>query len=120
MRPCGSIRILVALLPLILFGCGGDDSAPAASGVTLTPTNATVPVGGRQNFTVTVTGLANTAVTWSVQEGANGGSVTAAGVYTAPNTPGTFHVIATSQADSAKHVSAVVTVQAGAVQGTIQ
>ena len=41
-------------------------------------------------------------VTWSVQEGAAGGSVDASGRYTAPGTPGTFHVVATSVADASK------------------
>jgi hypothetical protein len=40
------------------------------------------------------------SIAWSVQEGAVGGSVTAAGVYTAPAcsasfVPGTYHVVAT-------------------------
>jgi hypothetical protein len=47
-----------------------------------------------------------------VQERATGGSITSAGVYTAPASTGTFHVIATSQADSAKSASATVTVNA--------
>src|SRR6266436_563853 len=44
-------------------------------------------------------GASNTAVNWTVREGAAGGSITSMGVYTAPNRSGTFHVIATSQAD---------------------
>ena len=56
------------------------------------------------------------AVTWSVQEGAPGGSVTAAGVYTAPGTAGTYHLVATSQADATKSATATVTVATGGTQ----
>jgi len=56
-----------------------------------------------------VTGAVNTAVTWRVQE-AGGGSVTNAGLYTAPAVAGTFHVLATSQADPTKTGTATVTV----------
>ncbi len=57
---------------------------------------ATVPEGGSLSFLATVKGVANTTVTWSVQEGTTGGSITSSGVYTAPNTLGTYHVVATS------------------------
>jgi uncharacterized protein (DUF1800 family) len=47
-----------------------------------------VGVGFKQQFSATVTGLANTAVTWSVL-GQNSGTITASGLYTAtPNLPG--------------------------------
>jgi hypothetical protein len=49
-------------------------------------------------FSATVTGASNTAVTWSILE-PSGGSITEAGVYTAPDRPGTFTVAAVSQAD---------------------
>jgi len=63
-----------------------------------------------QAFTATVTGSSNTSVTWSVQEGASGGSITNAGLYNAPANAGTFHVLATSQADATKVATATVTV----------
>jgi hypothetical protein len=69
--------------------------------------------GATQTFTASVTGTTNTAATWSVQEGAAGGSITSAGVYTAPFAAGTFHVVTTSQADTTK--SAVTTVIVPAV-----
>jgi hypothetical protein len=53
-------------------------------------------------------------VTWSVQEGAGGGTVNSSGTYTAPATAGTYHVIATSVADPAKQASATVLVTAAA------
>ena len=62
--------------------------------VTVTPAAASVAPGGTIQLSAQVTGDADTAVFWSVRERANGGSVDATGVYTAPPTTGTFHVIA--------------------------
>ncbi len=112
------IFMVLALLPLLLFGC--DESSPVPSSVTIAPASATLPVGGTQNFTANLNGRTSAGVNWSVHEGTAGGSITAAGVYTAPNAPGTFHVVATSQADATKQAASTVTVQAGSVQGTIQ
>ena len=39
------------------------------------------------------------SVSWSVAEGAAGGTISSNGTYVAPQTPGTFHVIATSTTD---------------------
>ena len=55
---------------------------------------------GTDQFTATVTGALDTVVTWSVKEGATGGSITTAGLYTAPAKAGTYHVVATSKADT--------------------
>ena len=57
----------------------------------------------------------STAVTWSVLEGASGGSVDASGKYTAPMSPGTYHVKATAQADPSKSATAAVSVQQGEI-----
>jgi len=69
-----------------------------------------VDQGATQAFRASVTGTTNTAVTWSIQEGPAGGSITSAGAYTAPSTAGTFHIVATSQADSSKSATAAITV----------
>lgn len=79
--------------------------------VTVTPSPATVDACKTLAFTATVTGTTNGAVTWAVQEGAAGGAITTGGVYTAPSNAGTYHVVATSQADSTR--SAVVAVTVG-------
>lgn len=84
----------------------------ATVSITISPTSATLLPGGIQTFTSTVTSITNTAVTWSVQEGAAGGAVTSGGVYTAPATEGTYHVIVTSYADKTKSATATVTVKA--------
>jgi hypothetical protein len=49
-------------------------------------------------------------VTWTVTEGAAGGSVAGNGLYTAPQAVGTFHVVATSVADPTKTVQGTITV----------
>lgn len=63
-----------------------------------------------QQFTATVVGAVNTNVTWSVEEGVDGGIISSSGFYTAPTTPGTYHIVATSVADPSKTATAVVTV----------
>ncbi|MGB8800948.1 MAG: hypothetical protein WCC97_09690 [Candidatus Acidiferrales bacterium] len=49
--------------PAFLFGCGGN-STPV--GVTVTPLNPSVPLGGQQQFQAVVTGTSTTSVTWQI------------------------------------------------------
>jgi alpha-tubulin suppressor-like RCC1 family protein len=79
--------------------------------VTVTPGTASVVGGGTQAFTAVVAGAVNQAVTWRVQE-TGGGTISAAGLYTAPSTPGTYTVEAQSGADPSKIGTAIVTVTA--------
>lgn len=81
--------------------------------VSVTPTPATVPIRGGQRFAATVANAPDNAVTWAVQEGAVGGTIADDGAYTAPATPGTFHIVATSVYDPSKQTVVTVTVQAG-------
>ncbi len=109
--------ILAALsLVSLLAGCGGGSRttapAPPASGtvaVSVNPSSTFVDQGATQQFAATVTGSTNTAVTWSVQE-SSGGSISISGLYAAPTAAGTFHVVATSQADPSKSAIATVNV----------
>ena len=78
--------------------------------VAVAPATAALDACQSATFTATVTGTSNGAVTWSVQEGAAGGSVTTAGVYTAPQAAGTYHVVAASVAAPASIASVAVTV----------
>jgi len=96
----------------LLTGCGGGSAAPPPPAITVSvsPSSAMVNQGATQTFTASVAGTTNTAVTWSVLEGPAGGTITSAGIYTAPSTAGTFHIMATSQTDSAKSATAAVTV----------
>jgi hypothetical protein len=96
-------------------GCTGG--APVTSqACTYVPVAVTItpPTGPRYScttarFTASVTGTADGTVTWSVQESA-GGSVSSDGTYTAPSTPGTYHLVATSHADPTKSATIAVAV----------
>jgi uncharacterized protein YjdB len=74
--------------------------------VTISPTTATMYTNRTKQFAATVTGTANTAVTWS----ADGGSISDSGLFTSPSAAGTYTVTVTSQADPSKFASATVTV----------
>jgi len=119
----GSTTIAATQLAAQLWVAVAASFKPASSGpvlppvpvaVTLSPVSATVVPGGTQQFTATVTGSTNTAVTWS----ATAGSVSTGGLYTAPSTGGAYTVTATSTADSTKSASAMVIVIAP-VQHTV-
>lgn len=49
---------------------------------------------GLLGFVATATGVADTTVTWSIQETDGCGSISPSGVYTAPPTPATCHIVA--------------------------
>jgi hypothetical protein len=97
-------------------GSGASDAAGSggagANGVvvTISPASGTLVAKSSQYFTCTVTGEANASCTWKVTE-PNGGTISAAGLYVAPDGAGTFHVVATSP-DSADSATATVTVTA--------
>jgi fibronectin type 3 domain-containing protein len=89
-------------------------TAPAAGQavtVTVSPGAATVDACKTLQLSAAVTGTASTGVTWYVQEGAAGGTVTSTGLYTAPPTAGTYHAIATSSVSSSATATATVTVK---------
>ena len=83
---------------------------PAGIAVAVTPGSGVVFGCQSLELAATVTGTADRAVTWSVEEGLAGGTVTSAGVYIAPVNPGTYHVVATSAADPTRRATATVTV----------
>jgi hypothetical protein len=96
------------------FGCGGGGVSlppppPPPIEVTVKPANGSVVLGGQATFTATVTNTTDTTVSWSVNgvPGGNAtlGTVTSAGVYSAPAdlpSPATVQVTATSHADATK------------------
>jgi fibronectin type 3 domain-containing protein len=86
-------------------------SAPSPVAVQVSPATTTLDACKAVKLTATVTGASSGAVTWAVQEGAAGGSVDSAGNYTAPDTAGTYHVVATSSASPTASAVASVTVQ---------
>lgn len=75
---------------------GSVNVTVAVPRITLTPPAVALKTGGIQTFTATVTGLANTAVTWSLPGGSGTGTVTSGGVYTAPGGIGSFTLLATA------------------------
>jgi hypothetical protein len=84
----------------------------ATQGITsVSPSSVTLGPKGTQQFVATVTS-SNSPVTWSVQEGATGGSITSTGLYTVPANIGNFHVVATLVADPSESAAAAVTVVA--------
>ncbi|NNC04442.1 hypothetical protein HJC10_16520 [Corallococcus exiguus] len=85
--------------------------------VTVSPKTATVDQGASVNLAAEVTGSSVVAVTWAVEGGSANGTVTSAGVYTAPNKPGTYTVTATSVVNASQKDSAVITVP---VAGTVK
>src|SRR5450432_1656432 len=113
-RVVGTAAFAACIFSIAIFNAcgGGDDNAGPGTGtstdggsqgdgnplgeaggaVSITPTTASLGRGQTQAFT------ANVAVKWSVQE-SSGGAIDASGKYTAPNTLGVFHVVATNAAD---------------------
>jgi hypothetical protein len=77
--------------------------------ISVSPSNVTVQPGLTQQFSAAVTGSTNTAVTWT----ATGGTITAAGLFTAGQNTGSFSVIAKPVADPAKSATATVQVDTG-------
>ena len=107
----------IALACLLgLFGIGASAQTPTFSrapvSVSISPVSASLLTGGTQQFTATVTGSRNSAVTWS----ATSGTVSSSGLYTAPTTTGSYTVTATSVADTTKSASASGTVTAASAQ----
>lgn len=79
--------------------------------VTVTPNPTSVVTSATKQFSAAVANAADTTVAWSVQEGASGGTISGTGLYTAPATTGTFHIVATSNQDHSTTGTAAVTVQ---------
>jgi hypothetical protein len=131
-RNKGTLLALLLVSSLVLGSCGGGGSGGGGGGgggnviaVSVTPKTMNRFPGQQQQFSASVTGSTNTAVTWQVN-GATGGSASAGmidanGMYTAPAAvpnPAAVTVSAVSQADITKSGSAVVTIQTPTPSGT--
>jgi len=79
--------------------------------VSIKPKVAMLKVNGMAQFTGTVVGACKNGEKWSVKE-TGGGTVSQTGLYAAPPTPGTYHVLVTSLADATKSDTATITVTA--------
>jgi hypothetical protein len=100
---------------VLVSGCrartGSRGQGPkVAVTVVVQPSTAGVLPGGTQAFTAQVTGAQDQAVIWWVLEGDAGGTIDTAGHYTAPATPGTYHVVAMRLATPAVSGTAAVVV----------
>jgi fibronectin type 3 domain-containing protein len=89
-------------------------SASGSVTVTVSPRRAGLTTSQSQVFVATVTGTANTNVTWSV-DGVNGGNstigtVTSGGLYTPPSSAGVHSITATSVASSSASGSSTAAV----------
>ncbi|MGC2328251.1 MAG: putative Ig domain-containing protein, partial [Candidatus Sulfotelmatobacter sp.] len=96
----------------IASGCSmiGLDQSPASGiQVAVSPSTATLTPAAQQQFSATVQGTSNSAVTWS----ASAGSITKDGVFTAPaaNQGIQITVTATSVTDPTQHAASLVTIQ---------
>ncbi|MBK9519499.1 MAG: hypothetical protein IPO09_19625 [Anaeromyxobacter sp.] len=81
---------------LTLGACAANLSGDDAD-LQVMPAAASVPTNGQVAFAAQAVGAVSTAITWSILEGSPaGGSVSGTGLYTAPASTGTFHVVATS------------------------
>ena len=101
------VQTFWVLLTAILFLLPARSSAAVT--ITISPTATNLPANGSQQFTATVTGASDTSVTWTVREGLSGGTISNAGLYSAPAVLGTYHVVATSNAESTQSATATVT-----------
>jgi hypothetical protein len=74
---------------------------PAAVSVSISPTNVSMQVGQSQPFSATVSGASNSSVNWLVSGVLGGdssvGTITSAGLYTAPGTAPSGLVTVTAQ-----------------------
>jgi hypothetical protein len=115
--------VMFAACLLILASCGGSSPSGVGGGgntvaISVSPTSASLFPSQTQQFTSTVIGSTNTGATWTVS---GGGSVSSAGLFTAPasiTSSGTATVTATSQADSTKSQTATVTLNPQTLSGT--
>ncbi|NWJ40972.1 MAG: hypothetical protein HXX12_08365 [Geothrix sp.] len=82
--------------------------------VEVSPDSISLAPGAAHSFTATLLGFTDQRVAWGVQE-TGGGSVDKGGHYTAPGSPGIYHLVATSMADPTKSAVATVQVSTGKI-----
>src|SRR6266478_1256268 len=127
-----SLLAFCTLLVLGLCGCGGGGTQPpppppppVVSSVTVTPASASILVKATQQFAANVQGSGNLnpAVNWYVNDVQGGnstvGTITASGLFTAPNTvpnPTQVTVKAQSVQDTSKSGTSAATINPENVQ----
>ena len=92
------------------------DPSVASVSISVSPSTASLTSGKTQQFAASVQGSTNTSVSWS----ASAGSISPAGLFTAPTVSSTTSVTvtATSLADSTKYASASISVAATSAPST--
>lgn len=121
------LTTMAIFVMLALVGCKDEPEtppSPTVTSVTVSPATPTVEQGKTQQFTAAVTGQNNPkkTVTWTVEGGKTGTSISSGGLLTVAadeNTTGTLTVKATSTVDKSKSGSATVTVKAPATVTTV-
>jgi hypothetical protein len=117
MRSLVPFSVLI-VISAALVGCGGGGgkTPPPVVSITLSPHSSNVTAGQTQQFTATVSGSSNTSVSYALSgsgcTGAACGTISAAGIYTAPSpipASATVTVVATAVADTTKTASSTIT-----------
>jgi N-acetylneuraminic acid mutarotase len=105
-----SLKFAGRSLALIGFLWGGMLTAQVM--VDVSPATITLTTGTTKTFTATVSGTNNTSVIWSVRDLGGGSINSKSGFYTAPSTPGIYHVRATSKTGTSNYGESTVSVVA--------
>ena len=112
--------VLLASALIAITGCGGSSelagsppppppppAAPSVTSVLLAPDSVQVAEGGQQQFSAMARYSDGTTGSITVAWGADGGTISATGLYTAGSVPGAFQVVATDSASGQADISAV-------------
>lgn len=93
--PAGIPRSLLLVLLVVSSGCGDPgNGGPPAEVVIISAATGPLAAGYDRQFRVTIDGDTSDAATWVLVDGAASGSITAAGLYTATDNPGTYRIAA--------------------------
>ncbi len=110
------------LLSCTLAACGNATLVPTGASsqatpgaaqttaVVVEPPSAQVEAGASQRFSATVYGTSTQSVTWVVQAGPSGATISPDGVFTA-SAPGTYQIVARSDTDGGSGTATVVVPQ---------
>src|SRR6266567_4287908 len=103
--------VLASLLAVFVAACGGASvktTAPVTSnGLTVSCTPAIMAPSTTSQCSATVVGVSNPTISWS----ASGGTITAAGLFTAPDSTGSVTIKASNSQNSAETGTENLTVQ---------
>lgn len=108
--------LLILLIAQLAVGCGGGGSGGGGLTVTISPQVSYAAQRGPRQFTATVAGATDTAVTWEVNGVVGGtaatGTISDSGLFVAPDSPETVSISAVSHADPTRSAQTTLTVLA--------